>query len=148
MGMKARILPLMVAAAALAAPAYAVAGGALSQARTVADDPVNFDGARAHPEGSLVPAGTPADTRTAGQIAKDEQAKADARAALTATTPGPDNEIATPKPNEWLKREHILSGVKISLVGLLIGSLWGMTGLGVGLLVGGLLGYGLSRIMS
>ena len=147
MGMKASFLPMMVVAA-LAAPAYAVAGGALNQARTVSNDPVSFDGARARPEGTLVPAGTPADTRTAEQIAKDEQAKADARAALAATTTGPDNEIAAPKPNEWLKREHILSGVKISLVGLLIGSLWGMTGLGIGILVGGLIGYSLSRIMA
>lgn len=147
MGMKASILPVMVVAA-LVAPVYAVAGGALNQARAVSGDPVNFDGARAHPEGSLVRADAKTDTRTAEQIAKDEQAKADARLNLTATTSGPDNEIAAPKPSEWLKREHILSGVKIGLVGLLIGSLWGMTGLGIGILVGGLLGYTLSRIMS
>lgn len=146
MGMNTRVLPLLIAAAALTAPARALAGGAITQARTVASDPANFDGARARPEGELVRAGSAADPRTAEQIAKDEQVKADARASLAAATPGPDKEIEPPKPNEWLKSDHILMGVKGAMVGLLVGSLWGLTGLGIGILVGGLIGYGLSRL--
>lgn len=146
MGMKASLVPVVLAAAALAAPVRAQAAGALGQARAVTNEAASFDGAAVKPEGTLVPVGPSTDARTTEQIAKDEQAKADAR--LKAKTPGPDAEIETPKPPEWSKREHILSGVKIGLVGLLIGSLWGMTGLGIGLLVGGLIGYTLSRVMS
>jgi len=146
MGMNTRVLPLLAIAAALAAPVRAAAAGALTQARTVSNDPTNFDGAHARPESNLVRAGSAADTRTAEQIAKDEQVKADARANLAATTPGPDKEIEPPKPKEWSKSEHLLMGVKGALVGLLVGSLWGMTGLGIGVLVGGLIGYGLSRL--
>lgn len=146
MGMKARVLPMIIAAAALLAPAHAVAGGALAQARTVSSDPVNFDGGRARPEGDLVPAGSATDKRTPGQIARDEQGKADARANLAAAAPAPDKENEPPKPSEWSKSDHILMGVKGAMVGLLVGSLWGLMGLGVGILVGGLIGYGLSRI--
>ncbi|MDD5303462.1 MAG: hypothetical protein PHS14_10165 [Elusimicrobia bacterium] len=146
--MKARVLTLMVAAAALALPARAVAAGALDQAHGVSSDAANFDGGRARPEGDLVREGSPTDRRTAAQIARDEQAKADARANLTAPTPGPDKEIEPPKPNEWLKSDHLIMGVKGAMVGLLVGSLWGLTGLGLGVLVGGLIGYALSRIMA
>lgn len=138
MGMKALVLPLMLAAAAAALPARA--------APAVPLETPNFDGARARPEGDLVTAGAPADGRTAEQIAKDEQAKANARASLKATASGPDKEIEPPKPNEWLKSDHILMGVKGAMVGLLVGSLWGFAGLGIGVLIGGLIGYGLSKL--
>lgn len=140
MGMKALVLPLL-AAAVLAIPVRAAA------AAPALETP-NFDGARSRPQGDFVTAGAPTDGRTAAQIAKDEQVKADARprVAVKAPTPGPDAEIAPPKPNEWLKSDHIISGVKGAIVGALVGSLWGLTGLGIGLLIGGLIGYGLSKL--
>jgi hypothetical protein len=145
--MKVRVLSIMLLAVALSSQAHAAAPGALGQARGVSSDPLNFDGARSKPEAEAVRAGAAADRRTAGQIAMDEQTKADerSRANLTAKDSGADQEIAPPKPNEWLKRAHIFSGMKGGLIGLLIGSLWGLTGLGVGVLVGGLIGYSLSR---
>ncbi len=148
MGMDFRALTLLAVAAALCAPARAAAAGALIQARAVSGDPTSFDGGRARPEADPVQPGSAADKRTAEQIAKDEQVKADARARanLAATTPGPDKEIAPPQPNEWLKADHIIMGVKGAMVGLLLGSFWGLAGLGIGLLVGGLIGYALSRI--
>lgn len=136
---------LTLLAAALLAPAHASAAGALDQAGGVASDPASFDGARARPDGGLVRPGEPTDTRTAAQIARDEQRKADARANYAVRTGGPDMEPEPPKPNEWLKKGHILSGIKGALIGLLIGSLWGLTGLGIGALIGGLIGYSLSR---
>lgn len=140
MGMKALVLPLLAAAALLAPLQTSAAAPAL--------EAPNFDGARARPEGSFVTAGPSTDGRTAAQIAKDEQVKADARARVAVAAPntGPDAEIAPPKPNEWLKSDHIISGVKGAVVGLLVGSLWGLTGLGIGLLIGGLIGYGLSKL--
>lgn len=144
MGMKAPVL-LFALAAALLAPASAYAAGALDQAGGAASDPAVFDGARARPDGGLVRPGERTDTRTAAQIARDEQAKADARAGYAVKADGPDMEPEPPKPNEWLKKGHILSGLKGALIGLLIGSLWGLTGLGIGALVGGLIGYALSR---
>lgn len=140
MGMKALMLPLL-AAAALLAPVQASAAAPALEAP-------NFDGARSRPEGAFVTAGAATDGRTAAQIAKDEQVKADARARVTVTapTPGPDAEIAPPKPNEWLKSDHIISGVKGAFVGLLVGSFWGLMGLGIGALIGGLIGYGLSKL--
>lgn len=144
MGMKAPVL-LLALAAALLAPAPAFAAGALDQAGGVASDPASFDGARARPDGGLVRPGAPADTRTAAQIARDEQAKADARTNYAVRAGGPDAEPEPPKPNEWLKKGHLLSGLKGALIGLIIGSLWGLTGLGIGVLVGGLIGYALSR---
>lgn len=140
MGMKALVLPLLAAAALLVPPQAAAAAPAL--------EAPNFDGARPRPEGTFVTAGASTDGRTAAQIAKDEQVKADARArvAVAAPNPGPDAEIAPPKPNEWLKSDHIISGVKGAMVGLLVGSLWGLLGLGIGALIGGLIGYGLSKL--
>jgi len=136
MGMKALVLPMMIAAA-LSVPARAAA--------PVIEAP-NFDGSRTRPEGDLVRPGSSTDRRSVEQIARDEQIKADARVNLTAAAPGPDREIEPPKPAEWSKSDHILMGVKGAMVGLLVGSLWGLTGLGIGILVGGLIGYGLSRI--
>ncbi|UPT75323.1 MAG: hypothetical protein M0D55_06415 [Elusimicrobiota bacterium] len=93
-------------------------------------------------------AGTTGDRRTAEQIAADEQRLADqrSRAAMSARVHGPDKEIEPPKPNEWLKKDHIIMGVKGAMIGMLVGSLWGLTGLGIGILVGGLIGYGLSKL--
>lgn len=135
--MIARVLPLLLAAAALSAPARAAA--------PVVEAP-NFDGARTRPEGDFVRAGSGDDRRTAEEIARDEQVKADARANLKAAAPGPDKEIEPPKPAEWSKSDHLIMGVKGAMVGLLVGSLWGLAGLGIGALIGGLIGYGLSRI--
>ncbi|PIR18507.1 MAG: hypothetical protein COV48_07150 [Elusimicrobia bacterium CG11_big_fil_rev_8_21_14_0_20_64_6] len=148
--MNARPLLLLLVAAALTAPLPAAAATALFQAQSVANEPVNFDGGKIRPEGDLVRPGAPTDRRTAPQIAKDEQSKADARAqaSITTITPGEDTEIAPPKSNKWLKSEHLINGVKGAMVGVLIGSLWGLTGLGIGALIGGLFAYGLSRIMA
>lgn len=148
MGMKAPLLSVALATAALAAPVHSLAAGALGQARSLSSDPAGFDGAAVKPEGTPVPAGATEDRRTAQRIAMDEQAKADARAAVTTTAPGPDAELEAPKTPEWRKQDHIVAGAQAALVGLLIGSLWGMTGLGIGLVVGGLIGYALSRVMS
>ncbi|MBI2384576.1 MAG: hypothetical protein HYV14_01050 [Elusimicrobia bacterium] len=138
--MRVLVLPMLLAAA-FAVPARAAGPAANLEAP-------NFDGARARPEGDLVRAGASTDGRTAEQIAKDEQVKADARARadLKTPTPGPDKEIEPPKPNEWLKSDHIISGVKGAMIGLLVGSLWGFAGMGVGVLIGGLIGYGLSKL--
>lgn len=144
MGMKARVLFSLLAVAQLAA-ARAFAAEALGQARGAASDPASFDGARARPESGLVREGSSLDRRTAAQIARDEQLRADARAGLAAKPHGPDREPEPPKPNEWLKPAHIYSGIKGTLIGLLIGSLWGLTGLGLGALIGGMIGYSLSR---
>jgi hypothetical protein len=127
----------MILAAALSATARAAAP---------ALETPNFDGSRARPEADLVRAGSGTDHRTAEQIAKDEQVKADARASLKAVAPGPDKEAEPPKPNEWLKSDHIIMGVKGAMIGLLVGSLWGFAGLGIGALIGGLIGYGLSKL--
>jgi hypothetical protein len=138
MGMKALVLPMMIAAAVLALPAHAAPVAPL--------EAPNFDGARVRPEGDLVRPASSTDGRTAEQIARDEQVKADARATVKTTTPGPDKEIEPPKPNEWLKSDHIIMGVKGAMIGLLVGSLWGFAGMGIGVLIGGLIGYGLSKL--
>lgn len=146
--MNTRLLPALLIAAAALAPASAFAAGAMTDARAVSRDPINFDGGRPRPELDPVRASSTLDRRTAEEIAKDEQAKADARAraAIEGKVPGVEKEIEPPKPAEWRKSAHILSGVKGAIVGLLIGSLWGLTGLGIGALIGGLVGYGLSRL--
>ncbi|MDP3540901.1 MAG: hypothetical protein Q8T11_00380, partial [Elusimicrobiota bacterium] len=76
--MKASILPALLAVVMLA-PAGASASGALDQAAVAAHDPAMFDGGRARAGASLVTPGAPADARTAAQIARDEQRRADAR---------------------------------------------------------------------
>jgi len=139
MGMIARFLFL---ALALLVPSFVGA-----EAVVPAGAP-NFDGARVRPEGDAVRAGSGTDDRSAAQIARDEQAKADARVTVAASLPGPDEEIKPPKPNEWLKSDHVFSGVAGAFLGLIVGSLWGLTGLGIGALVGGLIGYGVSRFAS
>lgn len=141
-----RLGTAVLAAAFLSAPLCAFAGGAAGEARGVAADPNRFDGALARPDAAPVRAGTPGDRRTAEQIAADEQALANARRPNLTVANGADKEIEPPKPNEWLKSDHIIMGVKGAMIGLLVGSLWGLTGLGIGVLVGGLIGYGLSRL--
>lgn len=150
MGMTSPRLLIMLAAAASALPARAVAGPAITQARTAASDPISFDGARTRPEGDLVRPGASTDRRTPDQVAKDEQVKADARArvSLSAQTPGADKEIAPPKPNKWITQNLMVAGATGALTGMLIGSLWGMTGLGIGLLVGFLIAYGVNKLKS
>lgn len=137
--MKARFLLLVLA---VFAPCFAAAEG------VVPSGAPNFDGVRAHPESDAVRAGSGTDDRSPAQIARDEQAKSDARMSVTAKLPGPDAEITPPKPNEWLKKDHILSGAAGAFLGLIVGSLWGLTGLGIGALIGGLIGYGVSRFAS
>lgn len=139
MGMKARALPLLFVAAALAVPALAAASSPL------VENP-NFDGTRARPAGDPVRVGASTDDRSPEQIARDEQAKSDARPTLKAASMGEDLEIVPPKPKEWMKAEHVTSSVKGAMIGLLVGSLWGLAGLGIGALIGGLIGYGLSRL--
>jgi hypothetical protein len=150
MGMRIPILTVLAAAAAFAFPSRAVAGGAIIQARAAASDPVSFDGARSRPEGDLVRPGSSTDLRTPEQIAKDEQVKADARAqvSLKGSTPGVDKEIAPPAPSKWITQNLMVAGAAGALTGMLIGSLWGMTGLGIGLLVGFLIAYGVNKLKS
>lgn len=145
--MISRVMPMVLAAAALCAPLSAFAGGAAGEARGVAADPNRFDGALARPDAAPVRAGTSGDRRTAAQIAADESALEQARRpTLAAKSIGEDKEIEPPKPNEWLKSDHIIMGVKGAMIGLLVGSLWGFAGMGIGVLVGGLIGYGLSKL--
>jgi len=124
-------LPLVLLAAVLLAPSSTEAGAALQEARAV--DSAAFDGARAHSEATLVRPGTQADPRTAADIAREEQIKADARVKLE-TTVAQSVQRSPPKPNEGLDESPPKNGVK-----------GGLAGLGIGLLAGGLLGYGLSR---
>lgn len=145
--MTPRLGTALFAAAVLCAPLSAFAGGAAGEARGVASDPNRFDGALARPDAAPVRAGSSGDRRTAAQIAADESAlEKSRRPNLTAKAYGEDKEIEPPKPNEWLKSDHIIMGVKGAMIGLLVGSLWGFTGLGIGVLVGGLIGYGLSKL--
>jgi hypothetical protein len=150
MGMTARVHAAFVAAAALAFPLRAAAGAAINEARGAAADPVSFDGARARPDGGLVQPGSGNDRRTPGQIAKDEQLKADSRSRVNLTGPstGADKEIAPPEPSKWITQDLMVAGAAGALTGMLIGSLWGMTGLGVGLLVGFLIAYGVNKLKS
>ena len=143
MGMNIRRLALLVAL--IVAPSFAsAAGGALGDARGAAENPGAFDGGRNRPAGDAVKADSTGDKRTPAQIAADEQILADKRAGLTAEL-GADKELDPPKPNEWTKKEHFIAGIKGGLLGLLLGSLFGFAGLGIGLAAGALIGYGMSR---
>ena len=141
------IRPLALLVAVMAAPSFAAAaGGALGEARGAAQNPGAFDGGKTRPESEPVKAGSTGDKRTPGQIAAEEQALANTRsAALTVRPIGDDKELEPPKPNPWTKKEHFISAAKGGLLGLLFGSLFGFAGLGIGLAVGALLGYGMSR---
>ncbi|MBI5247685.1 MAG: hypothetical protein HY923_10935 [Elusimicrobia bacterium] len=136
---------LALLAALISAPSFAAAGGALGDARGTAQNPGAFDGSKPRPEGDVVTVGSTGYKRTQAQVAADEQILADKRAALTARTVGADKELDPPKPNEWTKKEHFISGIKGGILGLLIGSLFGGAGLLIGVLAGGLIGYGMSR---
>ena len=133
--MKSRTLYAALLLSCLAAPASAVV--AINEAHDAARNPASFDGARVRAEGAPVPEDT---TDTARR-----RTLAAANPKLAAVTAGPDADPTPPAP-EWRKGVHITNGVKGALIGLLVGSLWGMTGLGIGLLVGGMIGYGLSRL--
>ena len=147
MGMNIR--PLAWIVAAMIAPSLAAASGAaLGEARGAANNPGAFDGSKARPESDPVKAGSTGDKRTGAQIAADEQILADKRAALTVKLPGADKELDPPKPNEWTKKAHFISGIKGGILGLLLGSLFGFAGLGIGLVAGALIGYGMSRFAS
>ncbi|MBI4061089.1 MAG: hypothetical protein HY403_06630 [Elusimicrobia bacterium] len=127
------LLPILLAAA----PLRAAAGGAITQASGVSSDPANFDGARARAKADLVPAPSSRDRRTTEQVAQDEQAKADARAALAAKAPS--RGIEPPRPDERLQSSETAADPSAD-------TLRGLAGLGIGILVGGLIGYGLSRV--
>ena len=117
-------LCLIIAAAALFAPAHAAAGAALT-------DPANFDGARARPEKDPVRAGALTDNRTSEQIANDEQTKADSRANRREPAPTAEFAIAPATPVNGIPNNRLLGG--------LMGATFGLLG-------GGLLAYGLSRL--
>lgn len=146
--MNTRALVVLVAAA-LFAPALAVAGDALGQARVITAEPAGFDGGRGRRDGDFVRAGTSEDRRTAREIAADEQARSDARLRSNlGVSQRLSNDEVEPGPNkiEWTSKSHIFMGVKGALIGLIVGSFWGLAGLGVGALIGGLIGYAFSVI--
>ena len=151
MGMK-DLAQALVIAAMLVAPLQAFAGGAFTQARVVAADPKNFDGTPPRPEGDLVTAGSGTDKRSAEQIAKDEQVRADARDAQSSTkkggvgnlTTGDDVEGKKKIKTEWLSIPLVQTAFCGALIGLLIGSLFGPIGLIAGPLLGAGLFYGLA----
>lgn len=113
---------VLLAAAALAVPVHAVA----------TNNPVNFDGTRARPEKDPVRAGSINDLRTPEQIANDEQFKANARVERTETTSAPKFNLTTSEPAPSANKRDRLIG--------------GLTGALCGLLGGGMLAFGLSRI--
>ncbi len=121
--MKIRVLPLLLAAT-LTAPPRAVAGEALAQARAASSDPANFDGGRARFEGNFMALG----------------------ATTTLAPPGADQETGTKKPNKYFNADLVTSAVKGSLIGLLVGSLFGPPGLIAGPVIGAALFYGLTKI--
>lgn len=126
-----RILPALLAAVSLAAPAYAGAG--LGDARGAAENPSSFDGARVHPGAEPVRPDANADKRTPGEIAAEEQAKADARRSpAPAIGAAPEPAPVAPNPESEPADGN--------------GPLYGLAGLGVGALFGGLLAAGLSRL--
>ncbi len=146
MGMNTRVL-VVLAVSALFSPALAFAGDALGQARVITAEPAGFDGGRSRRDGDFVRAGTAGDRRTAREIAADEQARSDARLSSNlGVNQRLSNDEVAPGPNkiDWLSKGHVYNGIKGAMIGLIIGSLWGLTGLGIGVLVGGLIGYGLS----
>ena len=109
-------------AAALASPAAAT---------LVASDSVNFDGGRTRVGAEPVRAGTPADPRSARQIAQDEQFKADARVETAARPSAPVQEVSESRTSGAPGRKRLLNGA--------LGAMCGLLG-------GGLLAYGVSRL--
>ncbi|MBI3289362.1 MAG: hypothetical protein HYZ74_07570 [Elusimicrobia bacterium] len=147
--MNVRPLAALVAFAALSAHAGSGAP-ALNQARTAVDNPATFDGARDRGIAGPVKAGASTDTRSAEQIAADEQAKADARAAAKAQsqpslTTAADKAAVAAKPNPWFAKAHIYNGLKGALVGALVGSFGGWVGALIGAGVGFLIAYAISK---
>lgn len=128
---KTRALCLIIAAAALFAPAHAVAATALPQAQPVLNEPANFDGARARLEKDPVRAGAQTDRRTSEQIANVEQTKADARVNRTEPAPTTELAVAPTVPADGIANDRLIGG--------LMGATFGLLG-------GGLLAYGLSRL--
>lgn len=122
-------LPVLIAAA-LAAPAHAGAG--LGEVRGAAENPSSFDGARARPGAEPVRPDANADKRTPGEIAAQEQTKADARVKIAAPPQSPARAPRAPAPENEPADDN--------------GTLHGLAGLGVGALFGGLLAAGLSRL--
>ena len=140
---------LALAALALvlgAASSRAAGDAALTQARGTADNALYFDGGKARPSGDAVLAGPTKDTRTPEPIAADEQAKANLRpSTLTAPAIGPDKAKEPAKPNPWLDKGLIYSGIKGALVGALIGSFGGIFGALIGAAVGFAIAYAISK---
>ena len=137
---------MLIAALAVAVPSLAHAAGAIGQARTVSAGGTTFDGGLPRPEEDLVTAGTPGKPLTPAEVAKEEQARANARRrSPVASTTGPDAEFKEPPPSKWFTAPLVYTGVKGALIGLLIGSLFFPAGLILGPLVGAVLFYGLQK---
>lgn len=147
--MNTRSLAVLLAVAALLAPLRAAAG-ALGEARSAGQNPAAYDGARALPEGDAVRASSTGDRRTPEEIAAAEQKRSGkpAAPAVKAPVPGDDLEVKPEKKSEWFTWPLGLRAIQGALVGLLIGSLFGMTGLIAGPLIGAALFYGVSKHMT
>ncbi len=146
MGMKALVLPALLAAVLLA-PARVPAQTALDEAKGAAKNPATYDGAKPRP-GSDAVSGSyhyddgPGDRRHRRMERNERHDRDHVR-------PVPSDIDREPvKGENWFKSGHIIGAVGGLLVGGLIGSIWGLPGLLIGAAVGGLIGYLVARFKS
>lgn len=142
--------PLLLLAVVLLAPARASAGAALDEAEAAAGNPASFDGAKPRSGAVSVSAGDydygPGDGRR--RVRRHERPGYCRTCAPTPVEHGVDREPAPTKAVNFLSGSRFIAAGGGAILGLLIGSIWGLTGLGIGLAVGALLGYGLSFLKS